>query len=94
MRPPRPPLMGGSDRLGPWEYCGMPGAGKISRQPLGRTRNEGAPPRLTRKRVAFLEGATKKGNIFGRSLTAGDSSITVETKLIWGFIKDSLSSVC
>ena len=51
--PPRPPLMGGSDRLGPWEYCGMPGAGKIGRQPLGRTRKEGAPPRLTRKRVAF-----------------------------------------
>ena len=24
MRPPRPPLMGGSDRLGSWEYCGMP----------------------------------------------------------------------
>ena len=24
MMPPRPPLMGGSNRVGPWEYWGMP----------------------------------------------------------------------
>ena len=30
--------------------------------------------------MAFLEGTTKKGNIFGRSLTAGGSYIMVESK--------------
>ena len=46
-------------------YIKRTGAGKISSQPLGRTRNEGAPPWLTRKRVAFLEGDTKVGDFFG-----------------------------
>ena len=64
------------------------GAGKIGSRPLGRTRKEGAPPRVTRKRVASLEGDTNAGSFIGRSLTAG-GSITVESKLIWGLTKDT-----
>ena len=42
------------------------GAGKIGSRPLGRTRKEGAPPRVTRKRVASLEGDTNAGSLIGR----------------------------
>ena len=39
--------------------------------------------------MAFLEGDSKKSSHFGRSLTAGGSSIMVESKENpWGSIKD------
>ena len=46
MRPPRPLLMGGSDRLGSWEYRGIPAPSKNG----PRSRREARPP----SRVSFI----------------------------------------
>ena len=41
MRPPRPPLVGGSDRVGSWEYRGMPAPSKKAPKDQGSLQSYG-----------------------------------------------------